>query len=57
MKHKDKNKQLLLLTKETPEARKQRLACGNKYRPAVFEDKRKKAQNRKPDVSQDLSES
>lgn len=40
MKNKKSNK--LILTKETPKERKERVSCGVKYRPAIFENKRKK---------------
>ncbi|MDR1564656.1 MAG: hypothetical protein LBS74_06830 [Oscillospiraceae bacterium] len=38
-----KKSKLLKLTKETPEARKQRVASGVKFRAAVFENKKKKS--------------
>jgi len=33
-------------TKETPEARKKRVSSGVKFRPAVFEDKRRKLRDK-----------
>lgn len=39
---KKKKPTLLMLTKETQEARKKRVSCGVKYRNAVFENKKKR---------------
>ena len=43
---KKKKPSLLKITKESPEARKKRVASGVKFRAAVFEDKRKKLQDK-----------
>lgn len=49
-----KNKpKALLLTKETPEARKERVSGGIKYRTAVFENK-KKREKYKYDFSEEM---
>lgn len=37
------------ITKETPDERKKRVSSGIKYRPSVFEDKRKKREKKKID--------
>ncbi|HWT76629.1 MAG TPA: hypothetical protein VN258_18170 [Mobilitalea sp.] len=42
----------LMLTKETQEARKERVSCGVKYRTAVFENK-KKQQKYKNDYNEE----
>lgn len=39
---KKKKPNILILTKETPEARKERVSCGVKHRAAVFENKKKR---------------
>ena len=44
---KKKKSPLLKITKETPEARKQRVSSGVKFRAAVFENKKRKLQNDK----------
>ena len=43
---KKKKSKLLKVTKESPEARKKRVSSGVKFRAAVFEDKRKKLQDK-----------
>ena len=40
-------------TKETPEARKKRVSSGVKFRPAVFDDKRRKLQGKNADDEMD----
>jgi hypothetical protein len=37
---------LLTITKETPEARKKRVSSGVVFRAAVFDDKKKRLQNK-----------
>lgn len=44
---KKKKSKLLKITKETPEARKQRVSSGVKFRSAVFADKKRKEQTDK----------
>ena len=43
---KKKKSPLVKLTKESPKARKERVSSGIKFRAAVFEDKKKKAQDK-----------
>ena len=43
---KKKKPTILKYTKETPEARKKRVSSGAKFRPAVFEDKRRKLRDK-----------
>ena len=43
---KDKKSQKLKYVKETPEARKNRVSSGVKFRPVVFEDKRHKLRDK-----------
>jgi len=43
---KKKKSSLLKITKESPGARKKRASSGVKFRAAVFEDKRKKLQDK-----------
>ena len=43
---KKKKSSLLKITKESPEARKKRVSSGVKFRAAVFEDKRRKLQDK-----------
>jgi len=43
---KKKKPTILKYTKETPEARKKRVASGVKFRAAVFEDKRRKLRDK-----------
>jgi len=43
---KKKKSPLLKITKETPEARKQRVSSGVKFRVAVFENKKRKLQEK-----------
>jgi hypothetical protein len=50
---KKKRSKLLILTKETPTERKERVSSGVKYRAAVFENK-KKQQKYKKDYSEDI---
>ena len=50
---KNKKQTLLMLTKETPKARKKRVSCGVKYRAAVFDNK-KKRQKYKYDYSEEM---
>jgi len=51
-KMKKKKPASLMLTKETQEARKERVSCGVKYRTAVFENK-KKQQKYKNDYNEE----
>jgi len=44
---KKKKSPLLKLIKESPEARKRRVASGVKFRTAVFENKKKKQEDKK----------
>jgi len=46
---KKKKSKLIKLTKESPEARKKRVSSGVKFRASVFEDKRRKQQDKKKD--------
>jgi len=39
-------------TKETPEARKKRVASGVKFRATVFEDKRRKLRDKQRDMEE-----
>ena len=41
---KKKKSKLLKITKETPEARKQRVSSGVRFRSAIFADKKRKQQ-------------
>lgn len=43
---KKKKSPLLKITKETPETRKQRVSSGVKFRAAVFENKKRKLQEK-----------
>ena len=43
---KNKKPRLTELTKETPKARKERVSSGVKFRAAVFENKKKKIQDK-----------
>ena len=43
---KKKKSNLIKITKESPETRKKRVSSGVKFRAAVFEDKRKKLQDK-----------
>ena len=49
---KKKKSPLIKLTKETPEARKQRLSSGPKYRAVVFENKKRKLQDKTDDYEE-----
>lgn len=51
---KKKKSPLLKLTKETPEARKKRVSSGVKLRATVFEDKRKRLQEKFIDNEENL---
>ena len=50
---KNRKSKSLMLTKETPKARKERVSCGVKYRTAVFENK-KKRQKYKSDYNEEV---
>ena len=43
---KKKKSKLLKITKESPDARKKRVSSGVRFRATVFEDKRKKLQDK-----------
>ena len=51
---KKKKSPLLKFTKETPEARKKRVSSGVNFRAAVFENKRKRLQEKVIDYEENL---
>ena len=53
---KKKKSSLLKITKESPEARKNRASSGAKFRAATFVDKRRKLQDKMKILPSDLPE-
>ena len=51
---KEKKSPLLKITKETPEARKKRVSSGIKFRAAIFENKKKKLQEKIIDYEENI---
>ena len=54
MKKINNNGHLIILTKETPKARKERVSSGAKFRPVIFADKKRRALSKKPSAREEL---